>query len=146
MHAVDYGIIVLYFIGLLYLGLRKRLKGDSTTGELILGGRMLTLPAFVASLVSTWYGGILGVGEYSYLYGLSNWLVFGLPYYLAAAVFAIFLARKARDSMVLTIPARKWRGQREIGPGCWSGPSFLSSMSSPEDSARSFVPICFSSA
>ncbi len=106
MHAADYAIIVLYFIGLLYIGLRKRLKGDSTTGELILGGRMLTLPAFVASLVSTWYGGILGVGEYSFRYGLSNWLVFGVPYYLAAAVFAIFLAKKARDSMVLTIPDR----------------------------------------
>jgi len=73
---------------------------------LIVGGRMLTLPAFVASLVSTWYGGILGVGEYSYNYGLSNWLVFGLPYYLAAFLFAIFLAKKARQSEVLTIPER----------------------------------------
>jgi SSS family solute:Na+ symporter len=66
----------------------------------------LTLPAFVASLVSTWYGGILGVGEFSYQHGLSTWLVFGLPYYVAAALFAIFLAKKARQSEVLTIPER----------------------------------------
>lgn len=106
MHVIDYALIALYLVGLLWLGLRRRLKGDSTTGELILGGRMLTLPAFVASLVSTWYGGILGVGEYSFRYGLSNWLVFGVPYYLAAAIFAIFLARRARQALVLTIPDR----------------------------------------
>ena len=106
MHPIDYALIIVYLAVLLYLGLIKRLRGDSSTGQLILGGRMLTLPAFVASLVSTWYGGILGVGEYSFQYGLSNWLVFGLPYYLAAALFALFLAKKARRAEVLTIPDR----------------------------------------
>jgi SSS family solute:Na+ symporter len=106
MHWLDYSLIAVYLIVLLGLGLSRRLKDGSDAGELILGGRTLTLPAFVASLVSTWYGGILGVGEYSYLYGVSNWLVFGLPYYLAAALFALFLAGKARRSEVLTIPQR----------------------------------------
>jgi SSS family solute:Na+ symporter len=106
MHVIDYALIVLYLTVLLYLGLARRLRGDSNRGELIVGGRVLTLPAFVASLVSTWYGGILGVGEFSYRYGLSNWIVFGLPYYLAAFLFALFLARKARESAVLTIPDR----------------------------------------
>lgn len=106
MSLVDYGIIVVYLLLLLYLGLNRRLRKDSSAGELILGGRMLTLPAFVASLVSTWYGGILGVGEYSFNYGLSNWLVFGVPYYLAALGFALFMAKKARESEVLTIPDR----------------------------------------
>ena len=104
MQALDYSLIVIYLILLLGLGFVRRLRPDSTTSELIVGGRLLTLPAFVMSLVSTWYGGILGVGEFSYRYGLSNWLVFGLPYYLAAALFAIFLARRARRSEVLTIP------------------------------------------
>ena len=106
MHSVDYTLIVLYLAALLVMGLRFRLKRDTKVVDLIVGGRRLTLPAFVASLVSTWYGGILGVGEYSYLYGLSNWLVFGLPYYLAAFLFALFLAKKARESEVLTIPDR----------------------------------------
>ncbi len=106
MHALDYVLIVLYLAILLYLGLVRKLREDSPTSELILGGRVLTLPAFVASLVSTWYGGILGVGEYSFKYGLSNWLVFGVPYYLAAFLFAVFLARKAREAQVLTIPDR----------------------------------------
>ncbi|MCK4574671.1 MAG: hypothetical protein KAU36_09870, partial [candidate division Zixibacteria bacterium] len=106
MSLLDYSLIVVYLLALLLLGFHRRLKSDSSAGELIVGGRMLTLPAFVASLVSTWYGGILGVGEYSFKYGLSNWLVFGLPYYLAAFGFAIFLAKKARESEVLTIPDR----------------------------------------
>ncbi len=104
MHYIDNAIIILYLGILLFVGFKKRLSKNSSATELIVGGRMLTLPAFVASLVSTWYGGILGVGEYSYSYGLSNWLAFGLPYYLAAFFFAIFLAKRARESKVLTIP------------------------------------------
>ncbi len=106
MHVVDYVLIVLYLAILLYLGMARRLGRGSSASELIVGGRVLTLPAFIASLVSTWYGGILGVGEYSYRNGLSNWLVFGVPYYLAAFLFALFLAKKARESQVLTIPDR----------------------------------------
>ncbi|MCP4557831.1 MAG: hypothetical protein GY836_20695, partial [Herbaspirillum sp.] len=106
MHLIDYSLIVAYIALLLVLGFVKRLGKDSSASQMIVGGRMLTLPAFVASLVSTWYGGILGVGEYSYQYGLSNWLVFGLPYYLAAFLFAVFLAKRARKSEVLTIPDR----------------------------------------
>ncbi|MCP4684489.1 MAG: sodium:solute symporter family protein [bacterium] len=106
MHLIDYSLIVAYIALLLVLGFVKRLGKDSSASQMIVGGRTLTLPAFVASLVSTWYGGILGVGEYSYQYGLSNWLVFGLPYYLAAFLFAVFLAKRARKSEVLTIPDR----------------------------------------
>ncbi len=106
MHLIDYIIILAYLVGLLWLGFRRKMAADSSAGELILAGRRLTMPAFALSIVSTWYGGILGVGEYSYKYGLSNWLVFGLPYYVAAAIFALFLAKKARESQVLTIPER----------------------------------------
>ena len=70
----------------------------------MVGGRRLTLPAFVATLVTTWYGGILGVGEFTYLYGLSNWFVFGLPYYLFAILYAFILGPKIRSKPGLTIP------------------------------------------
>ncbi len=106
MHVVDYLIVGVYLVLLLLLGLTRRLSNSSSASDMILGGRTLTLPAFVASLVSTWYGGILGVGEFSFRYGISNWLVFGVPYYLAALLFAVFLARKARQSELLTIPDR----------------------------------------
>ena len=104
MDTFDYIIILVYLVGLLVLGVIRRQKGDSSPRDFILGGRMLTLPAFVATLVSSWYGGILGVGEYSYLYGVSTWLVFGVPYYIAALLFALFLAKRARQAELLTIP------------------------------------------
>lgn len=80
----------------------------------LLAGRTLTLPAFVATTVSTWYGGILGVAEYGYRHGLSTWLVFGVPYYLYAVLFALFLARRARTARVLTVPDRL---RERYGPG-----------------------------
>jgi len=83
-----------------------RLFRGRTSGavDYIVAGRRLTLPAFTASLVTTWYGGILGVGEYTWQHGVSNWLVFGVPYYLYAGLFALFLAGRARRSQALTIP------------------------------------------
>lgn len=93
---------LIYAAILLAIGLMKPEKRDPDSYFVL--GRALTLPAFVATLVSTWYGGILGVGEYSYRFGISNWLVFGVPYYLAAFVFAMFLAKKARQTRYYTIP------------------------------------------
>jgi SSS family solute:Na+ symporter len=104
--TIDYAIILAYLAALVYLGIKRRAGKEESAAGFILGGRMLTLPAFVATLVSSWYGGILGVGEYSYRFGISNWLVFGVPYYLAAFLFAMFLARKARRAEILTIPDR----------------------------------------
>ena len=72
--------------------------------EYLVMGRRLTRPSFVMTLVSTWYGGVLGVGEFSYRYGVSNWLVFGLPYYVGAALFALFIAKRARASRLYSVP------------------------------------------
>jgi len=101
---VDYSLILFYLFGLFILGFVRSRRSGSSAEEYIVAGRRLSLPAFVATLVSTWYGGILGVGEYSYNYGLSNWLVFGVPYYLYAIIFAFFLAGRAWQTRLLTIP------------------------------------------
>jgi solute:Na+ symporter, SSS family len=102
--VADWALVALYLALLLYLGLRGRRRNEGQEADFILGGRMLTLPGFVAALVTTWYGGILGVGEFSYTYGLSNWLVFGAPYYVFALIFAFAFARKVRESGMSTIP------------------------------------------
>jgi solute:Na+ symporter, SSS family len=104
LHFIDLFIILLYIGFVIFLGLRMRHCQSTGVEDFLLAGRRLTLPSFVATLVSTWYGGILGVGEYSYQYGISNWLVFGAPYYLAAFIFAMFLAKRARRSETYTIP------------------------------------------
>jgi len=103
--AVDLAIIMAYFAGVLLIGfLTARPRSGSDAAEFLLAGRSLTVPIFVMTLVSTWYGGILGVGEFSYLYGISNWVVQGAPYYVFAIIFAFLLAKKIRESNLTTIP------------------------------------------
>lgn len=67
-------------------------------------GRRVSLPAFVATLVCTWYGGILAIGEYTWTWGLVNWLALGVFYYVFAGVYALFLAGRVRQSDALSIP------------------------------------------
>ena len=100
---LDWGLILVYFafLGAVWV---RRFGTRSTALEYLVAGRHVTLPAFVATLVATWYGGILGVGEYSWRYGLSNWLVFGVPYYIGALLFAWLFARRARVAALYTIP------------------------------------------
>jgi SSS family solute:Na+ symporter len=102
---VDVVILLAYFGGVLFIGFRagrKSLRGDAV--DFLLAGRTLTTPLFVMTLVSTWYGGILGVGEFSYVYGISNWVIQGVPYYIFAMVFAFLLAGKIRETNLATIP------------------------------------------
>lgn len=101
--TIDIIIIAAYFAAVLMIGFLSGRRG-SGSAEFLLAGRSLTLPIFVMTLVSTWYGGILGVGEFSYLYGISNWVVQGLPYYVFALVFAVVLAKRIRASNLVTIP------------------------------------------
>ena len=99
----DYIIIVLYFLGVLYVGFRTK-PTDQSNLEYLVAGRRLTLPAFVATLVSTFYGGILGIGEFTYFFGVSSWFLYAFPYYLFITIFAIFLAKKIRRTKLYTIP------------------------------------------
>lgn len=101
--ASDLAIIVGYFICLVIAGLAFIRRGKDAD-DYFLAGRTLTLPAFVATLVATWYGGILGVGEFAHQNGLSAWLVFGVPYYFFAAIFALVLAPRIRSASLYTIP------------------------------------------
>lgn len=106
IHPFDIAVVLLYFASIIAVGFfRSRGRGENEN-DYLLAGRKLTLVPFTASLVATWYGGILGVGEFTYQYGLSNWVVFGLPYYLFAFLFAIILAPRIRRMEQTTIPDR----------------------------------------
>ncbi|MDP8229420.1 MAG: sodium:solute symporter family protein [Candidatus Electryoneaceae bacterium] len=104
LSTVDWAILFIYLLFLAYMALKSGREGDSSAESYILAGRRLTLPSFIATTVATWYGGILGVGEYSYKHGLSTWFVFGVPYYLAVFLFAMLIAKRARESRMMTIP------------------------------------------
>lgn len=103
---LDIAIVLAYFAAVGWVGYRAVKRQTGATEDFLLAGRRLTLPMFVATLVSSWYGGILGVGEFSYKYGLSQWVVFGIPYYVFALIFAFFLAEKVQKSPTISIPDR----------------------------------------
>ncbi len=86
------------------LALGARVRREESREGWILAGRALTLPVFVATLVPTFYGGVLGIGEFTWGAGLSNWTIMALPYYAFAGLYAVFLAGKVRMTAGLTIP------------------------------------------
>ena len=82
---IDIFIIIAYLGALFLIGFIRKSK-DSSSENYFLSGRRITTPIFIMTLVSTWYGGILGIGEFTYRYGISNWLVFAFPYYIFANI------------------------------------------------------------
>jgi SSS family solute:Na+ symporter len=100
---LDWALVVAYF-GMLAFVWARRFGSRPADDDYFVAGRAVTLPALVATLVTTWYGGILGVGEYSWRYGFANWMVFGVPYYVGALLFALLFARRARGTRHFTIP------------------------------------------
>lgn len=99
----DYIIIILFFLVVIYIGFRTKTVHKNNFDYLV-AGRSITLPAFVATLVSTFYGGILGIGEFTYRYGISSWVMNAFPYYFFITIFALFLAKKIRKAELYTIP------------------------------------------
>lgn len=99
---IDALIVCGFLAACLALGARASREEDAEGW--ILAGRTLTLPVFVASLVPTFYGGVLGIGEFTWTSGLSNWTVMALPYYVFAGLYAVLLAGRVRVTPGLTIP------------------------------------------
>ncbi len=103
---IDIVIVILFFIVLLFAGLLPGRKSEESEINYLLADRGIGLWTFIMTNVATWYGGILGVGEFTYRYGIVNWFTQGLPYYLFAILFAAFFVKKIRNDEALTIPKR----------------------------------------
>lgn len=104
--SLDIIIILFFFALLLLIGFISSKKTKSTSEDYLLSGRKVGLFLFVLISVSTWYGGIIGVGEFTYRYGLVSWFTQGFPYYFFAFLFAIFFAKKIRAASLFTIPEK----------------------------------------
>ena len=104
MHIIDFSVVLLYFISVIGIGFYRSKSASENSNNYILAGRKLSLPGFVATLVTTWYGGILGIGENTYNFGIQTWFIFGLPYYFFAILFAIFIAPRIRKLNFVSIP------------------------------------------
>ncbi len=103
---IDWVIIGFVLAGTVGIGFYNAGKSRKTDDDYIVSSREMGLFAFVAVNVSTWYGGILGIGEYSYRYGISSWFTQGFPYYLFAFLFAFVFAGRVRATGLLSIPAK----------------------------------------
>lgn len=103
-HILDWTILGAYIAGLIWIGIIKLRHQSNTQEEFILSGRRLSLGGFVATLVTTWYGAILGVGENTFLYGIQTWFIFAFPYYIFALGYAFWIAPKIREKNFLSIP------------------------------------------
>lgn len=122
--AVAYGLIV-----------KKRLAThesntaqEQTWSEYILMGRRLTLPFFVATLVASWYGNIIGITQIAFQYGIYSFVTQGVLWYISYILFALLLARYVRKMQILSFPAlfTKLIGK---GPGDFSaGLTFLKTL------------------
>jgi len=95
-------IVISFFIIIIIVGFSSN-KNQSTT-DYIFSGRKLTVPALVATLVTTWYGGINEIGNQTIQNGIVVWLYFCFCYYIAAFLYAYFIAPKIIDKDYKSIP------------------------------------------
>ena len=95
-------MIIIYLFIILLFGLIK--NNYNSDEDFIFSSRKLTLPAFVATFVTTWYGGILEVGRFTFENGIVTWIIFGFFYYIAALLLLVFIAPKIHKNNINTIP------------------------------------------
>ncbi|MDD9897661.1 MAG: sodium:solute symporter family protein, partial [Candidatus Melainabacteria bacterium] len=85
---IDYLIVLGYFALVFIAGFL--IKPAKKIENYFLAGRKLTLPMFIATLVTTWYGNFLSMGELAYSQGLVMWLTQGFFWYLVYFFVAFF--------------------------------------------------------
>jgi SSS family solute:Na+ symporter len=103
-NTLDISIILLFFGIVMVIGFVSARFTKDGADDYLLSGRKVGLVLFILTNVSAWYGGILGVGEFTYRYGIASWFTQGLPYYIFAFLFALFFAKKIRSASLFTIP------------------------------------------
>ena len=104
MHWLDLSVLIIYVGLLIGFGFYRTKQSGKDPEEFMLAGRKLSLPGFVVTLVATWYGGILGIGENTYSYGIQTWFIFALPYYIFAILFAFLIAGRINKTKFISIP------------------------------------------
>ncbi len=102
---LDATVVGLFLASILALGFSAKVR-DNSVLQYLAAGRSLSMPAFVATLVSTWYGGVLAVGDSVKSFGIGGILLNGVPYYAFAIGYAVYFARKVRDADQISIPER----------------------------------------
>lgn len=99
-----FALVLLATLAAVAYGNYRKKHAGHTALDYLLMGRQLTLPLFVATLVATWYGGIFGVNEITFNYGIYNFVTQGAFWYIAYIIFALFIADKIAKYRSVTLP------------------------------------------
>ena len=108
-------LLVSFFFGiLLFIGFKG--KSSANLKDFAYSGRKVTTPALIATLVTTWYGGINEIGMEVIYNGVVTWVYFGLFYYIAALLYAYIIAPKIINKNYRSIPVTIYKTYGKI-PG-----------------------------
>lgn len=102
-YTVFAAVLFLTVFFVLYGNYKRKNSGDKLVDYMLMG-RRLTLPLFVATLGASWYGGIFGVSEITFNYGIYNFITQGVFWYIAYIIFALFMVDKIKKYQSLTLP------------------------------------------
>ena len=91
-------MILVYLIIVLLIGFYRNNNKDKD--DYLFASRKLTIPSFVATIVTTWYGAILEVGRFTFYNGIVTWIIFCLFYYISAIIFAFFIGPKIHSNNI----------------------------------------------
>ncbi len=98
---IVFSIVIVIFGLIIYLA---KFRQKNNILEYLVMGRALTLPAFIITLVSSWYGSIVGATQIAYKYGIYNFFAMGFFWYLSALIFALFMAGKLSKFQTFSLP------------------------------------------
>lgn len=99
-----FALVLLCTLSFVIYGYYKRKNSNDKFVDYMLMGRRLTLPLFIATLGASWYGGIFGVSEITFNYGIYNFITQGVFWYIAYIIFALFMVDKIKKYQSLTLP------------------------------------------
>lgn len=102
-YTVFIAVLFLTVFFVLYGNYKRKNSGDKLVDYMLMG-RRLTLPLFIATLGASWYGGIFGVSEITFNYGIYNFITQGVFWYIAYIIFALFMVDKIKKYQSLTLP------------------------------------------
>ena len=100
LNHLDIFIIVFLFVLMPFLALKAKVKNSWL--DYILMGRKVTLPLFVCTMSSSWYGNVLTASQLAYEYGVYNILIAGF-WYLAYIIYMMYILPKLTSGNYISI-------------------------------------------
>lgn len=127
LHSLDWAvfslILIITIVFVIYGNkiLGRKEQDPNSIIELLIMGRQLTLPLFIATLVATWYGGIFGVAQIAFESGIYNLITQGLFWYISYLIFAFFIFDRVKKYEAITLPnlLEKMIGPKAATLGAW---------------------------